>query len=83
MIPVQLYAGNEYQFIVGFDVADGGLGLAVFDARGRVIASEVHRGAGKMVMKIKPRASGVHRIRIRALDGEAPPVATALTYIYK
>jgi hypothetical protein len=83
VIPVQLYAGNEYQIIVGFDVLDGRLGLAVFDARGRVIASEVHRGKGKMVMKIKPEASGVHRIRIRALDSEAPPVAAALTYIYK
>lgn len=83
VIPVQLFAGNEYRFIIGFDSPGGDLGLAVFDARGRVIASEVERAEGRMVMVIKPAGSGVHRIRVRVLDSGAGAVAAALTYIYK
>ncbi len=83
VVPVQLYAGNEYQFVVGFDAPGAGLGLAVFDARGRVLPGEVHRAAGKMVTKVRPAASGVHRVRVRLLDGAAAPAAAAMTYVYK
>lgn len=83
LISVQLYAGNEYQIVVGLDGPAAALGAAAFDARGKVLASEVHRGDGSLVFELKPSRSGVHRIRLRGLGENVKPVAVALTYVYK
>ena len=83
LLPVQLYAGNEYQIIVGFDAPSAKLGLAVFDARGRLVPAGVHRGQGRMVLAIKPERSEVYQVRLRLTEADAVAAAAALTYVYK
>lgn len=83
LISVHLFAGNEYQVVVGFDGPSAGIGAAAFDTRGKVLAAEVHRGDGSLVFELKPSRSGVHRIRLRALGEQAQSTSVTLTYVYK
>ena len=78
-IPVQLYAGNEYGFVLGTDAPSAVCRLEVYDARGGLVPVSVQRGEGTVVVAFRATCVGLHRVRVVAME----PVAVALTYVYK
>ncbi len=83
IIPLQLYAGNDYYVVLGSDTADGTVSAAAFDPERMLIKTAPDSAPGKMVFHITPKISGPHYFRIHHGKAEHKPTHCAMTYIYR
>lgn len=79
-VPLQLYAGNEYTFCLGYDGAAGAPEVSLRDGAGRLVPASLRRTAQAVLLTVPIEATSVFRIRLES--GKAK-VALALTYVYR
>ena len=83
IIPLQLYAGNDYFLIIGSDSATQNISASAFGPDRRLIKSAPDRSGGKLVLRIRPEKSGKHYLRLHQSKPSQTPVHCALTYVYR
>jgi hypothetical protein len=83
IIPLQLYAGNDYYVAIGTDTDSNAIAATAFDPERMLIKTAPDRGSGKLVLHITPERSGPHYLRLHLKEKPARATHCALTYIYK
>ena len=85
IIPLQLYAGNDYYVAIGTDSDSDTIAVAAFDPDKMLIKTTPDRGKGKgkLILHLSPQHSGPHYVRLRLNEKPLKPVHCALTYVYK
>jgi len=83
IIPLQLYADNDYYIAIGTDADSQAISAAAFTPERRLIKTAPDRGEGKLVIHITPEHSGPHYLRLHLKAKPARPVHCAVTYVYK
>ncbi len=83
IVPLQLYAGNDYYLVLGSDGPIDNVSASAFDPERRLIKSAPDRGDGKLILHIKPERSGKHYLRLHQKDASERPLHCALTYVYR
>ena len=83
IIPLQLYAGNDYYICLGTDAPIEEISAAAFDPDQRLVKSAPSRANGKLVLRIRPKKTGPHYLRLHHTDPREAKSYYALTYIYK
>ena len=83
VVPLQLYAGNEYYIILGTDGDTNQISASAFDPERMLVKTAPDRGEGKLLLRLKPERSGTHYLRIHHKEKPTKPVHAALTYLYK
>lgn len=83
IIPLQLYADNDYYVTVGTDADSQSISIAAFTPERMLIKTAPDRGEGKLVLHIKPEQSGPHYLRLHVNEKIARPAHCAVTYVYR
>lgn len=81
LIQVNLYAGNEYRFLVGATSGVKSLGARLYDETGRPVAAQPTTPGNAVALSFAPEASGPYYLKIEEPEGD---LATfCLIYSYK
>ncbi|MGI9241828.1 MAG: hypothetical protein ACR2RV_13580 [Verrucomicrobiales bacterium] len=83
IIPLQLYADNDYYITVGTDTDSQSVSIAAFTPDRMLIKTAPNRGEGKLILHIKPEQSGPHYLRLHLNEKTARPAHCAVTYVYR
>ena len=83
IVPLQLYAGNDYYITLGIDEGGENVAATAFDPERMLIRSAPDYADGKLVLRITPKKSGPHYVRLHQKAAPKKPIHCALTYIYK
>ncbi|MFT4549566.1 MAG: hypothetical protein ACI8XO_001844 [Verrucomicrobiales bacterium] len=83
IIPLQLYAGNDYFIVLGSDCEEDTISAAAFDPEQRLIKTPPDSAPGKLVFHLTPKKSGAHYLRLQQKAKRAQPTRCALTYVYR
>lgn len=81
LVQVNLYAGNQYWFVVGASEKGKKLAVAVFDETGKQVETDPYEDGAKAAAGFSPEASGPFYIRVQELEGDAANFC--LIYSYK
>jgi len=81
LIQVNLYAGNQYWFIVAASEGAKRIALTVFDETGNPVSTEPYENNARSAAGFSPKASGSYYVRIEELEGT--PATFCLLYSYK
>lgn len=83
IIPLQLFAGNDYYIVIGTDTSAEAIGASAFGPDRRLVKTAPERGGSQLVLHIAPEVSGRHYLRLRHRQAQENPVHCAVTYIYR
>ena len=83
IVPLQLFAGNDYYLVLGTDSGVKNVSVSAFDPGRRLIKSAPDRGENELVLRIRPEKSGKHYLRLHQTKPSEKPIHCALTYIYR
>jgi hypothetical protein len=81
LVQVNLYAGNQYWFIVGATDKARRLAVTVFDETGLPLKSEPYAEGSRAAAGFSPTSSGPYFIRVEELEGGS--ATFCLIYSYK
>jgi len=81
LIQVNLFAGNEYWFVLGAVAPATKVRIAVFDEAGQPVESEPYEGTVSAAAGFSPGISGPYYVQIALLEGD--PAACCMLYSYK
>lgn len=81
LIQVNLYAGNEYWFVLGAVAPARKVAIAVFDETGKPIECEPYQDGATAAAGFSPGVSGPYYVRISLVEGD--PASFCMLYSYK
>jgi len=81
LIQVNLYAGNQYWFIVAATGEAKKIAVSVYDENGVLQESEPYENGHQAAAGFSPDVSGPYYIKVEELEGD--PAAFCLIYSYK
>jgi hypothetical protein len=81
IIQVNLFAGNEYWFVLGAVAPAKKVQVTVFDETGQPVECEPYEGDASSAAGFSPGVSGPYYVKVTLLEGD--PAAFCLLYSYK
>jgi hypothetical protein len=81
VIQVNLFAGNEYWFVLGAVAPAKKVQISVFDETGAPVEAEPYDGDASSAAGFSPGVSGPYYVKIALLEGD--PAAFCMLYSYK
>lgn len=81
VIQVNLFAGNEYWFVLGAVAPAKKVLVSVFDETGQPVECEPYEGDASSAAGFSPGVSGPYYIKVTLLEGD--PAAFCMLYSYK
>lgn len=81
VIQVNLFAGNEYWFVLGAVAPAKKVVVSVFDETGQSVECEPYEGAASAAAGFSPGVSGPYYVKVTLLEGD--PAAFCMLYSYK
>jgi hypothetical protein len=81
VIQVNLFAGNEYWFVLGAVAPAKKVQVTVFDETGQLVETEPYAGDTSSAAGFSPGVSGPYYIKVELLEGD--PAAFCMLYTYK
>ena len=81
VIQVNLFAGNEYWFVLGAVAPAKKVLISVFDESGQPVECEPYEGDASSAAGFSPGVSGPYYVKVTLLDGD--PAAFCMLYSYK
>lgn len=81
LIQVNLFAGNEYWFVLGGAAPAKKVQVALFDEAGHALETEPYEGAVSSAAGFSPSVSGPYYVKVTLLEGDA--ASLCMLYSYK
>jgi hypothetical protein len=83
IIPLQLFAGNDYYIVLGTDASAEDISAALFDPDRTLVKAAPDRGGERLVLHVSPKTTGRHYLRLHHKKPPPKPVHCAVTYLYR
>ena len=83
IIPLQLFAGNDYYIVLGTDASAENISAAMFDPDRTLVKTAPDRKGDRLVLHVTPKSSGRHYLRLHHKKPPQKPVHCAVTYVYR
>ena len=81
IIQVNLFAGNQYWFVVAAGDGAKRISVSVYDEAGRPVATEPYENNGQSAAGFAPPSSGPYYVRVEEVEGT--PATFCFIYSYK
>ncbi len=81
VMQVNLFAGNEYWFVLGAVSPAKRVVISVFDETGQPVETEPYEGDASSAAGFSPGVSGPYYVKVTLLEGD--PAAFCMLYTYK
>ena len=82
IVPLQFFEGNDYHVVLGVAGSIDDVVLTAFDSAGRVMPLVPDSRDGRLILRVRPKVSGAHYIRIRLRENVSSAYC-AMTYLYR